>query len=160
MWMRSILLNGALATALAATMPAAQALPRPAVSPEPVVKAQALCGALGNCGYGTNGSSTLPQHTIVPDIGRFDPGHDNRFGRYRYEQPDQQIDTAVPRMRATPRVGSQPRYSGPRTIYRVGKLSGEHVDWCFERYKSYRARDNTYQPNEGPRKTCVSPFSK
>lgn len=33
-----------------------------------------------------------------------------------------------------------------------------HVRWCYERYRSYRAYDNTYQPYEGPRRQCVSPY--
>lgn len=32
-----------------------------------------------------------------------------------------------------------------------------HVDWCYSRYRSYRAYDNTYQPYYGPRRQCVSP---
>ncbi|AWI56999.1 BA14K family protein [Sinorhizobium fredii] len=34
-----------------------------------------------------------------------------------------------------------------------------HSDWCAHRYRSYRAYDNTYQPYEGPRRLCYSPFS-
>lgn len=33
-----------------------------------------------------------------------------------------------------------------------------HVQWCYDRYKSYRAWDNTYQPYNGPRRECVSPY--
>ncbi len=32
-----------------------------------------------------------------------------------------------------------------------------HVDYCYSRYRSYRASDNTYQPNYGPRRQCVGP---
>lgn len=31
-----------------------------------------------------------------------------------------------------------------------------HAEWCSDRYRSYRASDNTFQPNNGPRKQCVS----
>jgi hypothetical protein len=34
-----------------------------------------------------------------------------------------------------------------------------HVAWCYETYRSYRAYDNTYQPYEGPRRQCWSPYS-
>jgi hypothetical protein len=34
---------------------------------------------------------------------------------------------------------------------------GSHVDYCYSRYRSYRASDNTYQPNYGPRRQCVGP---
>ncbi|MBZ9760676.1 BA14K family protein [Mesorhizobium sp. CA8] len=33
-----------------------------------------------------------------------------------------------------------------------------HVQWCYDRYRSYRASDNTFQPNSGPRRQCVSPY--
>jgi hypothetical protein len=33
-----------------------------------------------------------------------------------------------------------------------------HVDWCYAHYRSYRAYDNTYQPLNGPRRPCYSPY--
>jgi len=39
------------------------------------------------------------------------------------------------------------------------RVSNRHVQWCSERYRSYRASDNTFQPNNGPRKQCNSPYS-
>lgn len=48
---------------------------------------------------------------------------------------------------------ARPRYVAPR--YRA---SGSHVEWCYARYRSYRAWDNTYQPYHGPRRQCVSPY--
>lgn len=36
---------------------------------------------------------------------------------------------------------------------------GVHVDWCYDRYRSYRAYDNTFQPYNGPRQRCYSPYS-
>jgi len=33
-----------------------------------------------------------------------------------------------------------------------------HVDWCYNRYRSYRASDNTYQPYHGRRRQCHSPY--
>ena len=35
---------------------------------------------------------------------------------------------------------------------------GRHRDWCAGRYRSYRAADNSFQPYNGPRPECVSPF--
>lgn len=49
---------------------------------------------------------------------------------------------------------SQPRYAGPR--YGGGSA---HTRWCYARYRSYRAWDNTYQPYGGPRRQCYSPYS-
>jgi hypothetical protein len=40
-------------------------------------------------------------------------------------------------------IDNQPRASGH-----------DHVEWCYDRYQSYRAYDNTFQPNNGPRQQC------
>ncbi len=41
---------------------------------------------------------------------------------------------------------------------RPARVGGSHVAWCQDRYRSYRAYDNTYQPNNGPRRQCNSPY--
>lgn len=38
------------------------------------------------------------------------------------------------------------------------RYGGSHVEWCANRYRSYRAYDNTYQPYNGPRRQCNSPY--
>jgi hypothetical protein len=51
------------------------------------------------------------------------------------------------------------RYSypvAPRRLYRSPQNA--HVSWCYHRYRSYRARDNSFQPYHGPRRQCVSPY--
>ncbi len=53
----------------------------------------------------------------------------------------------------------EPRYYAPRRIYRGGGLSRTHVEWCYDRYRSYRASDNSFQPYHGWRKQCWSPYS-
>ena len=52
----------------------------------------------------------------------------------------------------------RPRYVYPQRVYRSG-LSQAHVNWCYNRYRSYRAYDNTFQPYNGPRQQCWSPYS-
>lgn len=42
----------------------------------------------------------------------------------------------------------------------LAALREEHVAWCHQRFRSYRAADNSYQPYEGGRRQCVSPFVK
>lgn len=37
--------------------------------------------------------------------------------------------------------------------------SSAHVQWCQNRWRSYRVSDNSYQPYNGPRQRCVSPYS-
>ncbi|MEP7454891.1 BA14K family protein [Phyllobacterium sp. SB3] len=43
---------------------------------------------------------------------------------------------------------NRPAYRGVRS----------HTQWCYDRYRSYRASDNTFQPNNGPRRQCNSPY--
>lgn len=50
-------------------------------------------------------------------------------------------------------IGGALANPGVRTRYVDG-----HSEWCANRYRSYRAYDNTYQPNNGPRRQCVSPY--
>ena len=50
-------------------------------------------------------------------------------------------------------IANQP---APRRVMRVDSA---HAEWCYNRYRSYRASDNTYQPYNGPRRQCYSPYS-
>lgn len=43
--------------------------------------------------------------------------------------------------------------SQPRAAYRP-RAYGSHAEYCYARYRSYRAWDNTYQPYYGPRRQC------
>lgn len=53
----------------------------------------------------------------------------------------------------------EPRYAAPRYVApRARGYASNHVNWCYNRYRSYRASDNTFQPNYGPRRQCYSPF--
>lgn len=63
------------------------------------------------------------------------------------------------------------QYNGfwfPPAAFVVGAIIGSvisqsggsaHVQWCYDRWRSYRASDNTYQPFNGGRQYCVSPHS-
>ena len=33
-----------------------------------------------------------------------------------------------------------------------------HLSYCYNRYKSYRDWDNSWQPYNGPRRQCISPY--
>lgn len=48
-------------------------------------------------------------------------------------------------------MSQQPARAAPR-------LSNAHINWCHNRWRSYRASDNTYQPYNGPRQQCRSPY--
>ena len=54
-----------------------------------------------------------------------------------------------------------PVYAAPPPRYRPAPAYGygpRHHDWCYARYRSYRASDGTYQPYHGPRRRCNSPY--
>jgi len=36
--------------------------------------------------------------------------------------------------------------------------SNQHLRWCYNRFKSYRRSDNTFQPYHGARRECLSPY--
>ncbi len=46
--------------------------------------------------------------------------------------------------------------SRPRV--RVYTGGNAHARWCYDRYRSYRAWDNTFQPYHGSRRICDSPY--
>ncbi len=40
----------------------------------------------------------------------------------------------------------------------AGNLPPEHYRWCDNRYRSYDFETNTFQPYNGPRRRCNSPY--
>jgi hypothetical protein len=55
-------------------------------------------------------------------------------------------------------IASQPRYVEPAPAYRSSGLNPRHYEWCQGRYRSYDSYSNTFQPYNGPRQQCYSPF--
>ena len=45
----------------------------------------------------------------------------------------------------------------PQPVY-GGGFSQAHYQSCYARYRSYDAASNTYQPFNGPRRPCYSPY--
>lgn len=41
----------------------------------------------------------------------------------------------------------------------MSETNSAHVEWCSERYRSYRADDNSYTSYSGGRRECVSPYT-
>jgi hypothetical protein len=76
------------------------------------------------------------------------PGY-RRYGGYWYP-PAAFIAGAI--------IGGALAAPPPRGHYRSYHYSPEHVEWCYGRYRSYRASDNTFQPYNGPRRQCRSPY--
>lgn len=61
---------------------------------------------------------------------------------------------------------AQPRYVeplayAPRGYSRVRVSNVDaHIGYCEGRYRTYDAVTNTFQPNHGQRRQCVSPYSR
>jgi BA14K-like protein len=47
---------------------------------------------------------------------------------------------------------------GPRYVRPGYRLSNAHARWCYNRYRSYDEYSNTFQPYNGPRRSCYSPY--
>ena len=45
-----------------------------------------------------------------------------------------------------------------RRYHRRASAWDAHVDWCYDRYRSYRERDNTFKPYGKRRRQCYSPY--
>ena len=54
-------------------------------------------------------------------------------------------------------IGGMAAQQAPRPRLGVA-LPRDHVRWCQMRYRSYDAYTNTFQPYNGPRQVCVSPY--
>jgi hypothetical protein len=86
-----------------------------------------------------------------------------RCGRYGYWNDGWRYRNYRPYRRHYPGVylglGVAPYayYAQPRRYYRGA--GSAHVRWCYDRYRSYRAWDNTFQPYHGGRRQCWSPYS-
>ncbi|MGQ2909520.1 MAG: BA14K family protein [Aliihoeflea sp.] len=55
-------------------------------------------------------------------------------------------------------VGGAVSQPSRTVVVQPGRMSQAHVDWCYSQYRSYRASDNTFQPYNGPRRACSSPY--
>ena len=62
------------------------------------------------------------------------------------------------RSSVAPLAAPAPRYYAPRRVYRPA-AAARMCEWCYNRYRSYDAYDNTFQPYGGPRRQCYSPYS-
>lgn len=152
-----------LATAFTGVAPA-EAFPtvdRPTVQTTDVQQVESYRSSWGIGRYGGNSEPYIRRHYRNGGYYR-----DDRRSYYRYRDRDyyryrdrDNFGAALGGLAAGAVIGgllAQPRYyGGDRRYYRS---SGSHADWCYARYRSYRAYDNTFQPYNGPRRQCISPY--
>jgi len=112
-----------------------------------------------------------------PDRNRWDRDgrrdRDTRWDRDRFERRGDAVYWRGHRGFRERRPGYR-EYNGwwfPAAAFALGAIIGgtvtqqarpagnAHVQWCYSRYRSYRASDNTFQPYNGPRRQCISPYS-
>jgi len=146
-----------LATAFSSVAPA-QAFPsidRPKLQSSDVQQVESYRSSWGIGRYGGNSHYYIRRH--YRDRSYY--GNRNyRHHRGYYHDYDDNYGAAFGGFAAGAILGgllAQPRYYGGERYYRSG---GSHADWCYARYRSYRAYDNTFQPYYGGRRQCVSPY--
>jgi hypothetical protein len=68
------------------------------------------------------------------------------------------VNSTRPRQPDVVYVQPQPRtiYVQPQPVYQG--FSQNHYNWCYNKYRSYDAGSNTFQPYSGPRQPCYSPY--
>lgn len=83
--------------------------------------------------------------------------YDRRHYHRHYNDNDNDIGLLFGGLAAGALIGgilAQPRaYGAPAYV------GNAHTSWCYARYRSYRASDNTFQPYSGGRRQCLSPYN-
>ncbi|PST22496.1 BA14K family protein [Mesorhizobium plurifarium] len=79
----------------------------------------------------------------------------NYGSRYRGRAPDIGIGPGATVGGPLPGAVNRSRL---RQRQRVQFDANAHLRWCQERYASYRLSDDTFQPFEGARRRCNSPY--
>lgn len=80
----------------------------------------------------------------------------NYGSRYRGRAPDIGIGPGATVGGPSPRAVDRSRL---RQRQRGQFDANAHLRWCQERYASYRAADDTFQPFDGGRRRCNSPYN-
>ena len=92
---------------------------------------------------------TPPWYAQPPHIGT-GPGHYYRYHNYHVPSyPHRLSGYPVPLYRLDRPVD---------TVAVVAERPSAHVAWCSARYRSYSVHSDTFQPYDGPRCRCRSPY--
>jgi len=109
---------------------------------------------IGICNGGTGGSTN---HNLFIEREYRDflqQRYPNYGSRYRGMSPDISIGPDATVGGPRPGVRQKFRLRQPRATD-----ANRHLRWCQERYLSYRLADDTFQPFEGARRPCNSPYN-
>jgi len=109
---------------------------------------------IGICNGGTGGTTN---HNLFIEREYRDflqQRYPNYGSRYRGMRPDISIGPGA--TVGGPRVGVRQQF---RLRQRMVIDANKHLRWCQERYLSYRLADDTFQPFEGARRPCNSPYN-
>lgn len=81
-----------------------------------------------------------------------------RKPRRRYKRYSRRRDFDAGSFIAGTLLGIIITHPRPYYVYDHRYLPRVHVNYCFNRYRSYRLWDNSWQPYHGPRRLCRSPY--
>jgi hypothetical protein len=114
--------------------------------------AEAQVCAVAPCGAGTNHNLFIERQ--YRDF--LQQRYPSYGSRYRGMRPDISIGPGATVGGPLPGAANRAR---PRQRPKAQFDANAHLRWCLERYLSYRPSDDTFQPFNGPRRSCNSPYN-
>lgn len=67
-------------------------------------------------------------------------------------------DTVSPELIDASQSSDRPADTATEKLEGAAKVSAAHIAWCADRFRSYRAYDNTYTSYRGVKRQCQSPY--
>ncbi len=97
-----------------------------------------------------------PHHRPRPKPGYYNGHHGSHYYRPGYRRYSDGWWYPLAAFGAGAIIGGAIVNQPPATNY--GGINPQHVQWCMNRYRTYRSYDNTYAPRVGVRAQCYSPY--
>ena len=143
--------------AVTAGLTPAQAFQMPAIGPVPIERPAAGAeGPVMNVQYLRDRPDRMyPRRIYRQNSNRY--SYYNGHRGYRYQRPGYRYHRGYWFPLAAFAAGAV--IGGAVAAPRASAGGNRHTSWCYDRYRSYRASDNTFQPATGPRQQCYSPYS-